>query len=195
MKQIDVKGLACPQPVIKTKDALNEFTQKFAVITDSKISKDNIQKFLNANSVEFVVSEKEDTFIFEIEPVNEAATGEVNCVIDSEQKTLLFTSDTIGSDKELGKKLAKGFITTLPSADILPKNIFFINAGVKLTTTDDKEIIQALQELEKVGVQIYSCGLCLEYFELVNNLKVGSSGNALQTLQTVLSSHNTVTLG
>jgi selenium metabolism protein YedF len=195
MKQISVKGLACPQPVIETKNALQRENETFMIVSDSSISAQNIQKFLNANGVSFVLREQNGDYTFEVTPSTKDITASQDCIIAKEQKTLLFTSDTIGSDEVLGKQLAKGFITALVNSEVLPQNIFFINAGVKLSTSEDLQIIDALKELEKVGVKIYSCGLCLEHYGIANSLKVGQSGNALQTLQTLIDSQNTVTLG
>ncbi len=195
MKRYDVKGLPCPQPVITTKDALEQNEKAFEIVTDSAIAKDNITKFLISSHSEYSLIQEGEEFVFTIKPNSDAADAEVDCSIDSAQKTLLFTSDTIGSDRQLGAKLAKGFLSALPSAQSLPKSIFFINEGVKLSAGDDEEIIATLQELEKAGVEIVSCGLCLQHYGLDQNLRAGSAGNALQTLETLIASDNTVTLG
>jgi hypothetical protein len=57
----------------------------------------------------------------------------------------------------------------------LPKAIFFLNAGVKLTTVNN-EIIPILKEIEQMGVEIFSCGTCLKYYNLEEELKVGYRG-------------------
>lgn len=46
MKQIDVRGLACPQPVIDTQQALNESPEGVDILVDSVTAKNNIERFV-----------------------------------------------------------------------------------------------------------------------------------------------------
>ncbi|MGE4457574.1 MAG: sulfurtransferase-like selenium metabolism protein YedF [Arcobacteraceae bacterium] len=199
MKIYDARGLSCPQPVLITKDALNNENSDFLVICGSNNSKENISRFLAKMEAEFSLEEKDDGFYFSIKPSSNkdlATNQEVNCQIQTDKKTIIFTSDTIGKDEVLGKKLSSGFIKTLPKVSTLPKNIFFVNSAVKLTTSkDDPELIDALKTLISEGVKIYSCGLCLEHYNLSDKLQVGEVGNALDTLQGLLDSKLTITLG
>lgn len=199
MKIYDARGLSCPQPVLITKDALNSENSDFLVICGSNNSKENISRFLSKMEAEFSLEEKDDGFYFSIKPSSNkdlATNQEVNCQIQTDKKTIIFTSDTIGKDEVLGKKLSSGFIKTLPKVSTLPKNIFFVNSAVKLTTSqDDQELIDALKTLINEGVKIYSCGLCLEHYNLSDKLQVGEVGNALDTLQGLLDSKLTITLG
>ncbi|QOG11797.1 sulfurtransferase-like selenium metabolism protein YedF [Arcobacter sp. FWKO B] len=199
MKTYDARGLSCPQPVLITKNALNCEKEDFIVVCGSNNSKENISRFLSKMEAEFSLEEKDDGFYFSIKSSSSkdlAPNEEVNCQIQTDKKTIIFTSDTIGKDEVLGKKLSMGFIKTLPKVSPLPKNIFFVNSAVKLTTSqDDHELIDALKILINEGVKIYSCGLCLEHYNLSDKLQVGEVGNALDTLQGLLDSKLTITLG
>ncbi len=198
MKIYDARGLACPQPVLITKDALNSENNDFVVICGSNNSKENISRFLSKMEAEFSLESKDDGFYFSVKSSTNKTSSqnkEINCQIQTDKKTIIFTSDTIGKDEILGKKLSSGFIKTLPKVSPLPKNIFFVNSGVKLTTSEDEEVIEALKTLINEGVKIYSCGLCLEYYNLNDKLQVGEVGNALDTLQGLLDSKLTITLG
>jgi intracellular sulfur oxidation DsrE/DsrF family protein len=53
--------------------------------------------------------------------------------------------------------------------------MFFLNTGVHLTTVDH-EIAGLLKEIEKMGVEVYSCGTCLTQYNLEAELKVGHRG-------------------
>jgi hypothetical protein len=64
----------------------------------------------------------------------------------------------------------------------LPHTIFFMNAGVKLTTVNT-EIVAVLKEIEALGVEIYSCGSCLKHYNLEPELKVGERGTMIQTVE------------
>ena len=57
----------------------------------------------------------------------------------------------------------------------LPHSIFFLNAGMRLTTKN-QEIVPLLKEIEARGVEIYSCGTCLKHYGLESSLQVGRRG-------------------
>jgi predicted peroxiredoxin len=69
----------------------------------------------------------------------------------------------------------KGFFETMKVTKELPHTMFFLNAGVKLTTVSE-EIINLLKEISSMGAEIYSCGTCLKYYNLESELKVGHRG-------------------
>ncbi len=93
------------------------------------------------------------------------------------KKTLLIIigTDSLGKDEDLGKRLMKGYFETMKVYHQLPDMIFFLNAGVKLTTVND-EVAAVLKEIEGMGVEIYSCGTCLKHYDLESRLKVGNRG-------------------
>ena len=89
---------------------------------------------------------------------------------------LVMGTDTIGKEEEIGKVLAKGFFETMRETKELPHTIFLLNAGVRLTTVND-ELIPVLKDIESMGVEIYSCGTCLKYYDLEDKLQVGHRGS------------------
>ena len=95
------------------------------------------------------------------------------------KKTLLIVigTDSLGKDEDLGRKLVKGFFDTMKVYKQLPHTLFFLNAGVKLTTVNG-ETVAALKEIEDLGVGIYSCGTCLKHYDLESELKVGNRGTS-----------------
>ena len=60
-----------------------------------------------------------------------------------------------------------------------------INDGVKLTT-EGSEVLDALQLLEKKGVELFSCGTCLENYQLKEKLEVGLVTNMYDTVVSLL---------
>ena len=88
-------------------------------------------------------------------------------------------------DKEFGRILLKNFLATLLEFDPLPDNIFFVNSGVNLVCTGS-EALEALNQLACKGVDIASCGLCLDFYNLKDELKVGRVTNMFETLDTQL---------
>ncbi len=70
----------------------------------------------------------------------------------------------------------KSFIFSLTKQDILPDEMIFYNEGVKITTTKN-ETLEDLKYLVDNGVEIVSCGTCLDFFHLKEELQVGSVTN------------------
>lgn len=107
-------------------------------------------------------------------------------------KSIFVKSDKVG-DGELGSILMKGFLNAVGEQKELPESIIFVNSAVLLTTADaDAEITLVLKKLEDMGIKMFSCGTCLDYYNKRDELKIGVPGNALDTVKTLLE-HEIVT--
>ena len=80
-----------------------------------------------------------------------------------------------GND-ELGKVLIKGFIFAVTQLDELPEQMLFYNGGAVLTC-EGADTLEDLKNLEAQGVEILTCGTCLDYYGLKEKLQVGSVTN------------------
>lgn len=184
MKEIDLRKLPCPQPVIQTAEALNQVKEgeRFKIILDSEISLKNIQKFINSQGYTILKIENSgEDYILEVEKTLTSSLSSKfvsTCELTSEEKKellLIIATDILGKDEDLGKILMKGFFETMLVYNLLPSRIFFMNKGVRLTT-ECEEFISIIRELEKKGVEIFTCGTCLKYFNLEDKLQVGKRG-------------------
>ena len=102
--------------------------------------------------------------------------------MEGENLVVLITSAGLGSgSEELGEILMRSFLKTIASSEPLPSTLLFLNGGVRLTL-DGSPLIEDLIRLERAGVRIFSCGTCLDYFEVKDRLKVGSVGNMADTV-------------
>jgi selenium metabolism protein YedF len=95
---------------------------------------------------------------------------------------LIIGTDVLGKEEAIGKVLVKGFFETMKAYKQLPHTMFFLNAGVKLTTVN-QEIVPTLKEIEAMGVEIYSCGTCLKHYDLESSLQVGHRGATNQIVE------------
>jgi selenium metabolism protein YedF len=96
---------------------------------------------------------------------------------EEKRKSLLLAQDTFGlGDEELGRILMKSFLYALAESDNLPEAIYLVNGGVKLACSTSPAL-DAMQRLAALGVKIYSCGLCLDYFQFKDSLEVGEITN------------------
>ncbi len=66
MKQIDVRGLSCPQPVILTKKALEESPEGLEVLVDDLTAKTNIERFVKISGYQVESKEEEESFLLKV---------------------------------------------------------------------------------------------------------------------------------
>ena len=94
-------------------------------------------------------------------------------------------------DPKLGKILMKSFLYSLTQLDALPQTVLFFNGGVRMTT-EGSESIEDLKALEAQGVEILSCGTCLDFYGLKDKLRVGGITNMYVIAQTMAEASNVV---
>ncbi len=210
MKQIDCRGLACPQPVLRAKDELEQGGREFAVLVDSEASRDNVRRFGQSRNCKVELETIGDgsfllTFLAEPGEGTQTETGasvpfneaDYPCPIPEKKSTACNLVYAIGSDTmgrgsdELGWALLQTYITTIKEISPQPSRILFYNGGVRLTATPGKAL-EALQDLEKKGVIILSCGTCLDFFKLGKKPLVGATTNMYELMNSLASADKVV---
>ena len=191
--KIDCKGLPCPQPVLKCKNAIeSENPAKIKITVDNEAAKENVSRFMTTKGYEVSVKEKDNLFVVKgKKDVSAESSNECEvCEIMSDEeisnvgsKTLVFlNSDVLGSgDDKLGAGLMFNFLSTLPELGDSLWRIIMVNGAVKLATEGSK-CLEKLQDLEKAGVSILVCGTCLDHFDLLDKKKVGETTNMLDVV-------------
>ncbi|SDO94930.1 sulfurtransferase-like selenium metabolism protein YedF [Clostridium gasigenes] len=110
----------------------------------------------------------------------------------SKDLTIVVASNLLGNgDSNLGELLMKSYIYSLSESVILPENLIFINSGAKLTCQGSK-VIDSLTSMKEKGVNILSCGTCLDFYGLNEKLLVGDVGNMYLIVQLMNESKNTI---
>ncbi len=180
--QVDARGLACPQPVINTKKALDGMSDGVVLtIVDNAVARDNVVKY--ARSAACTVSVEEKAGEFHMKIVKGNGLNPEERAIDTDETVLLFTSEGLGrGDDGLGKLLSKNFFYALTESNPLPKKILFLNGGVRLAV-EGSEALEHLRKLASLGVEILSCGICLDYLGLKEKLAVGQITNMYSTVE------------
>lgn len=202
--EIDARGLACPQPVIATKKALDAIAGGVVTtIVDNQAAKENVMKFATASGCGVSVEEMGGHYRIRITKdapagaSGAAATGgcaAVPIVCQAAGETVyLITQDTLGhGSADLGAMLIKSFFYTLLESEPLPRAVLFINSGVRLTTAGSP-VLDHLTALAARGVTVLSCGTCLDFFTLKDKLAVGGVTN-MYTIIAELAAGKAVTL-
>lgn len=180
MVKVDAIGQVCPVPIIMTKNALKDIEEgQVEVSVDNRISLENLQKMSKEMGYDYTVEESGDIFKIVINKMRESVE-----LRESEENTVVVIDSLhMGKgDVELGRILMKGFIYTLSEMEELPKTILFYNEGVKLVI-EGAESLQDLKSLEERGVEILSCGTCLNFYGITEKLRVGSVTNMYTILE------------
>lgn len=190
-KRIDARGLACPKPVLLTKKAAEECTKGDLLLiqVDNEIAAENLRKLASSLHGEYTrkkIAEKH----FEIRILMKEENGMAkensieeleleNCEIrpQKEKTVVVISSEKMGEgDDALGKILMKGFLYALTQLDHLPDTILFYNGGAHLTC-EDSPALEDIRTLEQAGVEILTCGTCLNHYHLAEKLAVGTATN------------------
>ena len=186
MIKVNCIGDACPIPVVKTKKAIEalEKPEDILVSVDNTVACENIRRLVNSYGYKLSVekvSDSEYTIAVAVDrlPEKKSAESHEECHVPSAgRKTVVVISkDHMGEgDEKLGKTLLKGFIYALTQQESLPSTMLFYNSGAFLTT-EGSESITDLRTLENLGVEILTCGTCLNNYGIQERLLVGSVTN------------------
>ena len=187
MIQVNAMGDACPIPVVKTKNAIKELGGPGAVETlvDNEIAVQNLTKMANQKGYG-VKSEQLAPGRFRVtmtigegaEPPKPGEAEECPVAPPSKRNTVVAVSSrTMGEGSgELGAVLMKGFLYALSQQEDLPGTILFYNGGAALAC-EESPSLEDLKSLEARGVEVLTCGTCLNFYGLAERLKVGEVTN------------------
>jgi len=180
--RVDARGLACPLPVVKTKDALEKCATGDTVVTlvDNEAARENVSRMARGRGCAITVEgcPPEIRVRSTKAPSTGAALSSRETVRGSKPKVVAYVNkDKMGhGDTELGDILMKAFLQTLKDVDPKPSSVIFVNSGVLLSTRGSK-VAPVLSDLEKRGIGIVSCGTCLDYYKLMDKVEVGVVSN------------------
>ncbi len=183
---VNAVGDQCPVPVVKATRALREMTEPgtLEIHVDNEIAVQNLTRMaaghkLTARSER--LSEKEFVVSMEVtDPAGEVLLEEppLVCAPDARGNLVIAVESAVmgrGSD-ELGKVLMKGFLFAAGQLPELPKAMLFYNGGARLTCKGS-DSLEDLKNLEAQGVEILTCGTCLNHYGLTEELAVGGVTN------------------
>ena len=197
-KIVDARGLACPLPVVNAKKAVEEMKEGgvLTVLVDNEIAVQNLQKFAKQKGFESTGEKKADkeyevviqvAVTGDVTPVAEAAEEEIACTPDVRKNgmVVVLSANVMGTgDEKLGKALMKAFVFAVTKQDVLPETIVCYNTGAYLTC-EGADTLEDLKSLEAEGVNILTCGTCLDFYGIKETLAVGSVTNMYEIVETM----------
>lgn len=192
MPTLDCRAHQCPHPVVETRKLiLSRPGEPLTVLVGDDTARQNVSRLAASQGYTVEASETEGGFALELTP--DGAAEEKAEAPAVRGKTVIFVSsdEMGGGDPELGRVLLKNFVFTLTETDTPPDTLLFVNSGVRLTT-EGSGVLEALDKLACQGVDIASCGLCLEFYGLKEKLAAGRVTNMLEIVETLQNAGRTV---
>lgn len=209
MITVNAMGDICPIPVVKTKKVMDALTgpEQIEVLVDNETAVRNVIKLAKSSGAQAEQEQLGEREYRVLITVGENAvkgsalaggTGNnaaAPAAADSPKgaqscPTCIGTVAAVGSDRmgdgsdELGHILMKSFIFAVTQLDVLPDKMLFYNGGAKLTI-EGSESLDDLKVLEEQGVEIMTCGTCLDYYGIKDKLAVGSVTNMYSIVETL----------
>lgn len=113
---------------------------------------------------------------------------------DLQPVTLVINNDGMGkTDPDLAHKLVTTYLNLLDLDDRLPRAICFYAEGVKLAVTGSP-VLEELRSLAAKGVDLIVCTTCLNHFELLDELQVGTAGGMKDIIEAQWQADKVITL-
>lgn len=187
MIQVNAMGDACPVPVVKTLQALKELKGAGTVQTlvDNEIAVQNLSRLARSKGCSLQTEQLADREYRVTITVGENAqlpeSADDLCTPASDTRprrtVVVISADHMGEgDEQLGRILLKGFLFALTQQETLPDTLLFYNGGA-FVTCEGSSSLEDLQKLQAQGVEILTCGTCLNHYGLTEQLRVGEVTN------------------
>lgn len=191
VKLVDARGLPCPQPVLLTKKAM-EAGEAITTLVTGKDQVGNVRRLAERSGWQVCVEEQEDGFAIHLtQPQAEAPAPQPLPQVQPSAAAkgptvIVLSADRMGrGDDDLGAILIRTFFHTLTEVEPLPDALVFFNTGV-LLAVEGSPVLDDLRTLEEEGVQLLVCGTCLGYFDMKEQLAVGTISNMYTIAETLL---------
>jgi len=190
-RTLDCRGLACPQPVLATKAALEAGDSPLLVMVGNESSCTNVRRFAESRGAQVEVRTRGTDFVLAIRP-NQGPRAAVappivcDAVPPAPRTTVVYvSSERMGrGDDELGATLMAAFLDTASHFGQAISHVVFVNAGARLAVAGSP-VLEQIRQLEELGAQVLVCGTCLNHFGIKEQLAVGSVSNMYAILETL----------
>lgn len=192
MITVNAIGDACPLPVVKTINAIKALrgAETVETLVDNETAVENLKRLAQSKGYGFSVTQQGETLFRVCLQIAEGAEAPdeapVCCDVPAKKRrVVVISADHMGEgDDKLGRTLLKGFLFALGQLEELPETILFYNGGAKITC-EGSDSLEDLKSLAARGVEIMTCGTCLNYYGLSEKLAVGSVTNMYSIVETI----------
>lgn len=190
-RQVDLRGLICPEPVLRTKKLLDDASiEKVEAIVDGEVNVNNLNRLARSLKMQFASASKDDNFVVTIErnksaaDAASAATASGHSHVDpASMKASPSTQSEVGNvvflgkdkfgdgDPEFSTTLLNMFLQTMFESGQRPRALLMANTGVRLMSPDSPAL-KVLNDFKEAGCDVLACGLCVEFYGLKGKIPV-----------------------
>ena len=184
--KVDALGDVCPVPVVKANKAMKAMKEPgiVEIHVDNETSVQNLTRLggtKGLNPKPEKLDDKHYIVRFTVDDLAKIGSEGMpeECQVEDARGNVcvVVSSDKMGEGgEELGHILMKSFIFAVSQQDKLPKTMLFYNGGAKLTI-EGSPVLEDLKSMEAQGVDIITCGTCLDYYGIKDKLAVGGVTN------------------
>lgn len=211
--QIDARNLACPRPVVLALEALPKLAagESLEVLVNDEVAPANLTRLAAEKDCEVATVDHGDHVSVMLTPRSSAAAADgvagpvaaaaaagvcpaPEAPTPAQGSVVLVGTDSLGrGSEELGRKLLGGLIYAFAHQDPLPKAMVFFNGGARLTC-EGSESLEDVRDLESKGCEILTCGTCLDFYGIRDQLGVGGVTNLYRIAEIMATEPNVVSL-
>ncbi|OPA72496.1 selenium metabolism protein [Campylobacter pinnipediorum subsp. caledonicus] len=197
--QLDCRGLVCPEPVIRTKQQLEQIKDgdKLEILVNEKAPFENISRFLNSQQQEFVVENlngnEKKIVLNKKAKITDINISDYDCNLSLKNKKVIYLNEDRAGSGVVGEVLLSKLLGAFLQVDNKPYAVLCVNNAVKMTTNRASASFEVLKKFQSIGVEVLSCGSCLEAYGLVDKLGVGKISNAYEIVD-LLSNYEMIKL-
>lgn len=195
---VNAIGEQCPLPVVKADQAMKKISGPgvVEVLVDNATAVENLKRLASQKNCSVEVkqkSEKEYSVSIGVETVVEAVPAAAVAAAPAAGNLVVAVgSATMGEgNDELGKTLMKGFLFAVSQLEELPKTILFYNGGAQIPV-EGSDSLEDLKNMAAQGVEILTCGTCLNFYGLAEKLAVGSVTNMYSIVEKLSGATNII---
>ncbi len=191
-RQVDLRGLICPEPVLRTKRLLDDASiDKVEALVDGEVNVNNLNRLARSLKMQFASAPRDENFVVTIErrksatdagsaaaPTSGHAHADpVSMKASSTSQTQVGNVVFLGKDKfgdgdaEFSTTLLNMFLQTMFESGQRPRALLMANTGVRLMTPDSPAL-KVLNDFKEAGCDVLACGLCVEFYGLKGKIPV-----------------------
>jgi len=208
-KTVDLRGLICPEPVLRTKKLLDDASVlKVEALVESEVNVNNLERLARSMKLQFNAADEDNHYRVTIVRSSSEA-GSPQAVVDAAQPAhgapphegadkasvgtvVLLARDKFGDgDADFSNSLMSVFLQTMLQSGHRPRAILMANSGVKLLDPDSSTY-KVLQDYKSEGVEVLACGLCVEYYGLKQKIPVEQITNMFAICEFIMTADKVV---
>ncbi|MGQ9731207.1 MAG: sulfurtransferase-like selenium metabolism protein YedF [Candidatus Zipacnadales bacterium] len=195
---LDCRGKLCPKPLLETKRAMATLSDgSLKVIVDSLSAKENVTRAMIEAGHEVLTEEGEGewTLIITKTQAASAPSGETSAGTKAAGKTVVFATDQgLGrTNPDLGAVLMRAFLAAIAELPQPPDTVALMQGGVWLAC-EGSPVLDTLRTLETQGTELIVCGTCLEFFGVMDQLRVGRVSNMAEITHALMTAGRIIPL-